>query len=906
MRFPLLTCVGKALAKHGVRFLMNLAPGGDVIYDIANEVWEDYQRQGHHDALRGELEALAQASPTNAELRSAVDQAVEEAAGEQPDPVRDAMANYLTQVPATIRRSLRRPSDESGTTFASGETLRGADDLVRFLPSRLPRFKPGDRPLAGLDLELEELVGSGGFGEVWKARNPNMRNAPPVALKFCLDQSTIAVLRNEAGVLDRVMKQGRHAGIVPLLHTYLSADPPFLEYQYVGGGDLTGLIQEMHGRGRPKPDVANRLVLRLAEIVAFAHRATPPIVHGDLKPANLLVRRHADRKVALFITDFGIGGLAAALSVGQKQQRSRSRQDLLTDAVRGAYTPLYASPQQRARRPGEPADPRDDIHALAVIWFQLLTGDLGMTSIPTDWREQAKERGLSDPLIELLARCFSPKPEKRPDNAIVLVEQMRAALAATGSGNASSAGLPKAEDDLVVLQLAEEPASTPRRPEKTGIKTHRGPGIAGTRRRSTTASRRSQDALKTLQEEQPGDSPTWNVVGLVGGGAAALVLLTLLCAGAAWVLWPSSRVVENPPIVANAPPVNAPAPLAPQPAQGTPAKPTSKPAADKPAADLKKKEEADRLLAEQKEKEPQALAELKKQAEAEKVLAEQKEAEAEKKRLAEMQEKEAAQKKVMEAIEEAKLKLKAKAPKERQAGIAALAKLGAAAASADYDLCGLIVFDPQPQLRQKALQALEKVQPKLYSLVVTLSSTPENPSPGYMKAIKELPSFGRAGLPLIAGQLQGLDPRLAKYPEYFIFDILRAHAGTLSKVASDENGALQMLLGLPQSPLAEHLLSPGSKDTLGFQGKLRQDVGQRLGTLGKEKPETRKAIVPFLIGMLQSTNAEERVIGVNALGGFGRDAESALPVLNKLKLDPTALVCNAANEAIAKIEKGNK
>ena len=54
------------------------------------------------------------------------------------------------------------------------------------------------------------------------------------------------VERNEAGVLDRVMQKGRHAGIVPLLHTYLSADPPCLEYEYVEGGDLTGLIQEMH------------------------------------------------------------------------------------------------------------------------------------------------------------------------------------------------------------------------------------------------------------------------------------------------------------------------------------------------------------------------------------------------------------------------------------------------------------------------------------------------------------------------------------------------------------------------------------------------------------------------------------------------------------------------------------
>src|SRR5262249_37069282 len=149
-----------------------------------------------------------------------------------------------------------------------------------------------------------------------------------VALKFCLDPSATAALRNEAGVLDRVMQQGRHSGIVPLLHTYLSADPPCLEYEFVEGADLAGLIQEMDGRGKVTPGVANRLLVRLAEIVAFAHKAEPPIVHGDLKPANVLVRRTADGKLALRVIDFGIGGLAAARAAQEVRQPTRSRSQL--------------------------------------------------------------------------------------------------------------------------------------------------------------------------------------------------------------------------------------------------------------------------------------------------------------------------------------------------------------------------------------------------------------------------------------------------------------------------------------------------------------------------------------------------------------------------------------------------
>jgi eukaryotic-like serine/threonine-protein kinase len=76
----------------------------------------------------------------------------------------------------------------------------------------------------------------GGFGEVWKARHAHFDSFDPVALKFCTDPvARQRLLRHEAKVLDRVMRQGRHPGIVRLEATYLSADPPCLQYEYVKG-----------------------------------------------------------------------------------------------------------------------------------------------------------------------------------------------------------------------------------------------------------------------------------------------------------------------------------------------------------------------------------------------------------------------------------------------------------------------------------------------------------------------------------------------------------------------------------------------------------------------------------------------------------------------------------------------
>jgi formylglycine-generating enzyme required for sulfatase activity len=327
----------------------------------------------------------------------------------------------------------------------------------------------GDVPLPGVDWQLEELLGVGGFGEVWKARNPNMVSAPPVALKFCLDPTAAKVLRNEAKLLDRLMLQGRHPGIVGLRQTYLSAEPPCLEYEYISGSDLAGVIYEWHSRrNRPTPMQVAQVMRRLAKIVAFAHRLDPPIVHRDLKPANILVQRGSDGALAFRIADFGNGGIAASHAIRQTL-RGSTQAALLVASVRGACTPLYASPQQMR---GADADPRDDVYALGVIWYQLLTGEL-TTGRPggTRWPKRLIEQGMRQTLVDLLGSCFEDNPDDRPRNAAVLADHLTTLLekaeedsgtmpALPGEGDPRLRNLPRRLSNVVKMTLVLIPPGT--------------------------------------------------------------------------------------------------------------------------------------------------------------------------------------------------------------------------------------------------------------------------------------------------------------------------------------------------------------------------------------------------------------------------------------------------------------
>jgi predicted Ser/Thr protein kinase len=294
-----------------------------------------------------------------------------------------------------------------------------------------PAFNPPSlEELAPLfpQLEILELIGKGGMGAVYQARQRQLDRV--VALKILppgigRDASFAERFAREAKALAKL----NHPGIVTLYEfgsaVGLSAGtpnapgslpptaPPPLYYflmEFVDGVNLRQLL----ANGRVSAREALAIVPQICDALQFAH--DQGIVHRDIKPENILLDRRGRVKVA----DFGlakiVGGpdLLPGQSTPGTNTAAQSSTANLTDAASVMGTPKYMSPEQ-TESPGE-VDHRADIYALGVVLYQMLTGELpGKPLRPPSTKVQIDVR-----LDEVVLRALEKRPAMRFQQVSVL------------------------------------------------------------------------------------------------------------------------------------------------------------------------------------------------------------------------------------------------------------------------------------------------------------------------------------------------------------------------------------------------------------------------------------------------------------------------------------------------------
>lgn len=273
-----------------------------------------------------------------------------------------------------------------------------------------------DVTFAGDRYAVESLVGAGGGGRVYRARQVELNRI--VAIKVLRrsthanDEATFEKrFRREAETLARF----HHPNIVQIYDFGTTESGQlFLAMEFVEGPRLSDLIKQ----GPMTLSDTLPLILQVCEGLRYAHGLGA--VHRDLKPGNILIREHGGgRQVKL--VDFGLVKLV-------DQESSITHEGYVLGS------PHYMAPEQIR---GEGIDHRVDIYALGVVLFRCLSGGypfkktgiaatmMGHLNDPVPrLREVAPDVDLPAGLEELIARCMQKDPNDRFDTVDAIVERL--------------------------------------------------------------------------------------------------------------------------------------------------------------------------------------------------------------------------------------------------------------------------------------------------------------------------------------------------------------------------------------------------------------------------------------------------------------------------------------------------
>lgn len=260
---------------------------------------------------------------------------------------------------------------------------------------------------------LEERIGAGGMGEVWRAHHPGLRREVAVKILRPDSMSSGMTARFEREIA--AMTQLEHPNTVRVLDCG-TTDKGLVYYvmELLSGDTLSKLVER---EGPLPPARAVHIARQIARALAEAH--AHGIVHRDIKPSNILVTSLGGEVDHVKVLDFGIA--KHALSAPDSAD--------LTNTGMVIGTPAYMSPEQIQR--GQ-AGARSDLYSLGCVLHEMLTGRQLFTG-PTEYavfEKQVKERPPSVPgvpadLARLIDELLEKKPEARPPDANTLYERLQ-------------------------------------------------------------------------------------------------------------------------------------------------------------------------------------------------------------------------------------------------------------------------------------------------------------------------------------------------------------------------------------------------------------------------------------------------------------------------------------------------
>ncbi|MBD7945823.1 serine/threonine-protein kinase [Psychrobacillus sp. FSL K6-2684] len=201
--------------------------------------------------------------------------------------------------------------------------------------------------------ERNQLIGEGGFGQVYKVENELIK------MSFAIKVLNPAFANGGEGNLERFFREARilfklhHPNIIKVYDVGLTGKIPFIKMEHFEGKDLNKVLKD---HSNLTPEKALVLIEEVSEALNYAHNEVG-IVHRDIRPSNIMVARPNQFR----LIDFGLG---VFLEKELVSRITRSGENI----VGGHYTApeLLENPSL--------LDPRSDIYSLGAVWFTVLTG----------------------------------------------------------------------------------------------------------------------------------------------------------------------------------------------------------------------------------------------------------------------------------------------------------------------------------------------------------------------------------------------------------------------------------------------------------------------------------------------------------------------------------------------------
>ena len=217
----------------------------------------------------------------------------------------------------------------------------------------MPDFPPQLGNEIGRQYDIIRLLGQGGMGTVWLARERSLDRL--VAIKVLAGESVVTSItrdrfRREAKIAARLL----HPNIVPLFAFGETSDALWFAMGYVEGESLAARLDR---EGRLPRSAAIRILSEISDALSFAHQEG--VVHRDVKPENILLDARSGRAL---LADFGIARLADAAGT------------TVTQTGMAVGTPSYMSPEQAFG--ASDVDGRADIYSLGIVGYRMLLGRL--------------------------------------------------------------------------------------------------------------------------------------------------------------------------------------------------------------------------------------------------------------------------------------------------------------------------------------------------------------------------------------------------------------------------------------------------------------------------------------------------------------------------------------------------